>query len=197
MTLEPNHTVERLRFRERYRNLTDADLVHLALDENLTPTAREAMADELDARGLRDHLSSVRRQLEEETRASPEEQKNLQLFGLAGLVMFGLVGVHKWVLGDATTWRKEVALALWLFWALIFTWDPTVRLVTGQASGKFVFWLVLGWLYFASITAVLAVPVLGRVVSDFNPLLIFEVIASPAIVVGARRLVRRFGSWSR
>jgi hypothetical protein len=103
MTLEPNHTVERLRFRERYRNLTDADLVHLALDENLTPTAREAMADELDARGLRDHLSSVRRQLEEETRASPEDLKNLQLFGLAGLVMFGLVGVHKWVLGDATT----------------------------------------------------------------------------------------------
>jgi hypothetical protein len=103
MTIELNRTVERLRFRERYRNLTDDDLVHLALDENLTPTAHEAMADELDARGLRDHLSSVRRQLEEETRASPEEQKNLQLFGLAGLVMFGLVGVHKWVLGDATT----------------------------------------------------------------------------------------------
>jgi hypothetical protein len=69
--------------------------------------------------------------------------------------------------------------------------------VTGQASGKFVFWLVLGWLYFASITAVLAVPGLGRVVSDFSPLLILAVIASPAIVVGAQKLVRRFASCNR
>jgi hypothetical protein len=197
MTIEPDHTAERLRFRERYGNLTDDDLVHVAMDENLTPAAREAMAEELDARGLRGHLSSVRNRLEEEARALPKEQKDHQLFGLAGLVMFGLVGVHKWVLGDATTWRKEGALALWLFWALIFTWDPAVRLVAGQASGKLVFWLVLGWLYFAAITAALAVPALGRVVSDFNPLLVLAVIASPAIVVGAQRLLRRFANRSR
>jgi hypothetical protein len=197
VTIEPNHTVERLRFRERYGSLTDDDLAHVAMDENLLPAAREAIAEEVDARGLRDHLSSLRNRLEEEARALPKERNDHQLFGLIALVMFGLVGVHKWLLGDATTWRKEGVLALWLFWALIFTWDPTVRLVKGQGSGKLVFWLVLGWSYFAAIVAALAIPPLGRVVSDVNPLLAVAIVASPAIVVGAQRLVRRFASRSR
>jgi hypothetical protein len=167
------------------------------MNENLLLAAREAITEELNARGLRDHLAFLRNRLEEEARALPKEQKDHQLFGLIGLVMFGLVGVHKWLLGDATTWRKELTLALWLFWGLTFTWDPTIRLVKGQGSGKLVFWLVLGWLYFASIGAAMAIPALGRVVSDFHPLLIAAVIASPAIVLGAKRLVRRFASRSR
>jgi len=128
--------------------------------------------------------------------ALPTEEKHHQLLGLTGLVMFGLIGVHKWLLGDATTWRKEATLAVWLFLALVFTWDPTVRIVKGQASGKLVFWLILGWLYFATTAAPLAVPALGKVVSGFNPLLVAAIIASPAIVLGVHRAVRRFASRS-
>ena len=164
------------------------------------------MTDELTARGI--DLSSYQSRFAKEVAAAKaagvlggipssalvteEPEKNHQWFGLAGLVMFGLVVIHKWLLGDATTWRKEQTLALCLFSALMFTWDPTVRLIRGQASGELVFWLVLGWIYFAAIAATLAVPSLGRVVASLNPLLIATAIASPAIVIGVRRAVRRF-----
>jgi hypothetical protein len=205
--IEPNDTGERLRFREYYRNLTNDDLARLSLDENLVSAARDAITEELDARGL--DLSSSRDRFEEEVAAakaagvlggvpssalSTEQTGSHQLLGLAGLVMFGLVGVHKWLLGDATTWRKEATLAVWLFWALIFTWDPTVRLLKGQASARLVFWLILGWLYFAATAAALAVPALGRVVNGLNPLLVAAIVASPAIVLGLHRVVRRFAS---
>ena len=204
MNMKPNYTAERLRFREYYRSLTDNDLARLSMDENLVPAASDAITEELDARGL--DLSSYRSRFEEEVAAAkaagvlggvpssalPTEQKGShQLLGLAGLVMFGLVGVHKWLLGDATTWRKEGTLAVWLFWALVFTWDPTVRVIKGQASGKLVFWLILGWLYFAAIAATLAVPALGRLVAGLNPLLVVAAIASPATVIGVLRLARR------
>ena len=210
MNIEPNYTVERLRFREHYRNLTDDDLARLAIDENLIPAARDAITQELDSRGLQD-LSSLKNRFAEKAAvtkaegaiaglplsALPTAQKDHQLLGLTGLVMFGLIGVHKWLVGDATTWRKEGTLAVWLFWALMLTWAPTVRFVKGQASGKLVFWLILGWLYVATTAAPLAVPALGRVVSGFNPVLVIAIIASPAIVLGVHRAVRRFASRSR
>lgn len=65
MNIEPNDTVERLRFRERYKSLPDDDLARLALYEDLTPAARDAITEELEARGLRD-LSSFRKQFEED-----------------------------------------------------------------------------------------------------------------------------------
>ena len=204
MSNEPNHTVERLRFREHYRSLTDDDLARLSMDENLVPAAREEITEELQVRGLGD-LSAFRKRFAEEATVSrsegfigvlPREQKDLQLFGATVLVMFGLVGVHKWLLGDATTWRKEESLALWLFFALMFTWEPVVRLIKGQASGKSVVWLMLGLLYFAVNTAPLAVPALGRLVNGFNPLLVIATIASPAIVLGLRWALRRFASRS-
>jgi hypothetical protein len=43
----------------------------------------------------------------------------------------------------------------------------------------------------------LAVPAIGRVVSGFNPVLVIAIIASPAIVLGVHRAVRRFASRSR
>jgi len=205
MNIEPNHTAERLRFREYYRSLTDNDLARLSMDENLVPAAREAITEELDARGL--DLSSHRNRFEEEVAAAKaagvlggvpssalatKQQGSHQLLGLGGIVMFGLVGIHKWLLGDATTWRKEGTLAVWLFWALMFTWDPAVRVVKGQASGKILFWLILGWLYFGAIAATLAVPALGKVVAGLNPLLVVAAFASPAIVIGVLRVVRRF-----
>jgi len=205
MNTELNYTSERLWFREYYRNLSDNDLARLSMDENLVPAARDAITEELDSRRI--DLSSYRNRFYEEVAAAkaagvlggvpssalPTEQKGShQLLGLAGLVMFGLVGVHKWLLGDATTWRKEGTLAIWLFWALMFTWDPAVRVVKGQASWKVVFWLILGWLYFAAIAVTLAVPALGRVVAALNPLLIVAAIAAPAIVVGVLRVARLF-----
>ncbi len=108
--------------------------------------------------------------------------------------MFGLVGLHKWLLGDATTWRKEVTLALWLFYALKFTWDPAARVVKGQASTKLVFWLILGWLYFAAIAATLALPALGRFLAGLNTLLVVAALASPAIVIGILRVAGRLPS---
>lgn len=209
MNIEPDYTAERLRFREYYKNLTDDDLARLSMDKNLVPAARDAITEELDARGL--DLSSYRDRFEEEVAAAkaadilgslpssalPAEQKGHRLLGLALFVMFGLVGLHMWLLGDATTWRKEGTLAVWLFWALVFTWDPAVRVVKGQASGKLMFWLILGWLYFAAIAAALAVPALGRFVNGINPLLVVAIVASPVIVLGAQRLVRRFVSRSR
>ena len=204
MSNEPNHTVERLRFREHYRSLTDDDLARLSMDENLVPAAREEITEELQVRGLGD-LSAFRKRFAEEATVSrsegfigvlPREQKDLQLFGATVLVMFGLVGVHKWLLGDATTWRKEESLALWLFFALMFTWEPVIRLIKRQASGKSVVWLMLGLLYFAVNTAPLAVPALGRLVNGFNPLLVIATIASPAIVLGLRWALRRFASRS-
>jgi hypothetical protein len=129
--------------------------------------------------------------------ATVEKNRSCQLFGLAGLVMFGLVGVHKWLLGDATTWRKEEALAVWLFWALFFTWEPTGRVFKGEASVKLVSWLILAWLYFAVIAASLAVPAMGAVVSGFNPLLVGAIVASPAIVFGACKVLTRLASRSR
>jgi hypothetical protein len=207
MKTEPDYTGERLRFGEYYKSLTDNDLARLSMDENLVPAARDAITEELNARGL--DLSSYRNRFEEEVAAAKaagvlggvpssalatEQKGSHQLLGLAGLVMFGLIGVHKWLLGDATTWRKEGTLAVWLFWALIFTWDPTVRLLKGQASRRLVLWLALGWLYFATIAAALAVPALSRIVSGLNPLLVAATLASPAIVLGFHRLVSRFAS---
>jgi hypothetical protein len=207
MNIEPDYTAEQLRFREYYRCLTDNDLARLSMDENLVPAARDAITQELDARAL--DLSSYRKRFEEEVAAAKaggvlggvpssalatEQRGSHQLLGLAGLVMFGLVGIHKWLLGDLTTWRKEGTLAVWLFWALIFTWDPAVRVVKGQASGKLMFWLILGWLYFAAIAATLAVPTLGRVVAGLNPPLVVTAIAAPAIVIGILKVGRRFAS---
>jgi len=60
MDTEPNLSAESLRFREHYRTLTDDDLVHLAIDQDLIPAAREAIANELEARGLRDFHHSKR-----------------------------------------------------------------------------------------------------------------------------------------
>lgn len=89
MSNEPNHTVERLRFREHYRSLTDDDLARLSMDENLVPAARQEITEELQVRGLRD-LSSFRKRFAEEATVSgsegfigvlPREQKDLQLFG--------------------------------------------------------------------------------------------------------------------
>jgi hypothetical protein len=57
MDIEPNLSAESLRFREHYRTLTDDDLVHLGIDQDLIPAAREVITDELEARGLQD-LSS-------------------------------------------------------------------------------------------------------------------------------------------
>jgi hypothetical protein len=200
MNTESNYTGERLRFREYYRNLTDNDLARLSTDENLVPAARDAITEELDSRGL--ELSSCRSRFDEEVAAAKaagilggvpssalatEEKGSHRLLGLAGLAMFGLIGVHKRLLGDATTWRKGTAPAVWLFWALMFTWDPAVRVVKGQASWKVVFWLILGWLYVAAIAMPLAVPAVGRVVADLSPLLIGAAVASPAIVMGLLR----------
>ena len=205
--VEPDYTVERLRFREYYRGLTDNDLARLSMDENLIPAARDAITAELDARRL--DLSSYRNRFEEEVAAAKaagvlgavpssalamEHDGSHQLMGVAGLVMFGLVGLHKWLLGDATTWRKEGTLALWLFFALMFTWDPAARVVKGQASTRLVFWLVLGWLYFAAMAATLAVPALGRFVAGLNPLLVVAAIVSPAIVIGVLRVTGRLPS---
>lgn len=108
--------------------------------------------------------------------------------------MIGLVGVHKWLLGDATTWRKETLLGLWLFFALLYTWDPVVRVAKGQASASLVFWLALGWLYFAIIAAPMAVPAIGRVVGHVNPVLLVSVMVSPAVVIGVHRAVRHFAN---
>lgn len=185
MTTEMNDTAERLQFRERYRIMTDDDLARLALYEDLIPAAREAITEELEARELRD-LSSFQKQFEDDAilakadglsaftpvKARPPVQKDLarnqQLLGLTGLLMFGLVGVHKWLLGDATTWRKEESLAVWLFFGLMLTWDPMVRVVRGQASIKLAVWLVLALLQIAMPAAVLAVPELGRLVSGYS-----------------------------
>jgi hypothetical protein len=60
-----NDTVDRLRFGEHFRALTDDDLMRLAMDENLIPAAREAITDELEARGLQD-LSSFKKRFAQE-----------------------------------------------------------------------------------------------------------------------------------
>jgi len=210
MNVEPNYAAERLRFRERYRTLGDDDLARLALDDDLIPAAREAITDELEARGLRD-LSPLKKRFKEDAAlairdgltafvpasARPTPRKEDQYLGLTGLAMFGLVGLHKWLLGDATTWRKEGTLVTWLFLALLVSWDPMVRAVRGQASGRLVFWLILGWMYVATMAAVLAVPALGRVVSGLNPLLVLAAFAAPLIVLEVHRASRRFASRNR
>lgn len=208
MSTETSNTAERLQFREYYRTLTDNDLARLALYEDLMPAAREAITEELEARGLRD-LSSFQKQFEEDAilakaeglsaftpaKARPPVQKDLarnqQLLGLTGLLMFGLVGVHKWLLGDATTWRKEESLAVWLFLGLILIWDPMLRVVRGQASKKLVVWLVLALLQITMPAAVLAVPALGRLVSGYGSPLVVAILFSPAIAFAVHRGVKR------
>jgi hypothetical protein len=66
MNAEPKCSAESLQFREHYRNLVDDDLARLAMDTNLIPPAREAITDELEARGLRD-LSSFKKRFEEDS----------------------------------------------------------------------------------------------------------------------------------
>jgi hypothetical protein len=208
MDIEPNLSTESLRFRERYRTLTDDDLVHLAIDQDLILAAREAIADELEARGLRD-LSSFKKRFEEDaanaadartadllpvfgpSRLLMADAKNRQYFGFAGLVIIGLIGLHKWLLGDATTWRKEGTLFLWLFFGLIFTWDPIVEVLKRRPSGKLVWWLMLGLMYIGAVAAVMAVPPVGRVVATFNPLVVLAIFASPVIVLAIRKGARR------
>ena len=208
MDIEPNLSTESLRFRERYRTLTDDDLVHLAIDQDLIPAAREAIADELEAHGLRD-LSSFKKRFEEDaanaadartadllpvfgpSRLLMADAMNRQYFGFAGLVIIGLIGLHKWLLGDATTWRKEETLFLWLFFGLIFTWDPIVEVLKRRASGKLVWWLMLGLMYIGAVAAVMAVPPVGRVVATFNPLVVLAIFASPVIVLAIRKGARR------
>jgi hypothetical protein len=205
MDIEPNLSAESLRFREHYRTLTDDDFVHLAIDQDLIPAAREAIADELEARGLRD-LSSFKKRFEKDaanTRTADllpvfgpssvlmADAKNRQYFGFTGLVIIGLIGFHKWLLGDATTWRKEGTLFLWFFFALIFTWDPIVEVLKGRPSGKLVWWLMLGLMYIVLIATDLAVPAVGRVVGTFNPSVVLAILASPAIVLALRKGARR------
>jgi hypothetical protein len=214
MSTETNDTAERLQFRERYRTMTDDDLARLALYEDLMPAAREAITEELEARGLRD-LSSFQKQFEDDAilakaeglsaftpvKARPPVQKDLarnqRLLGLTGLLMFGLVGVHKWLLGDATTWRKEESLAVWLFLGLMLTWDPMVRVVRGQASRKLAVWLVLALLQIAMPAAVLAVPGLGRRVSGYSSPLVLAILFSPAIAFAVHRGVKRIARRSQ
>jgi len=150
MSTGTNDTAEHLRFRERYRTLPDDDLARLALYEDLMPAAREAITDELEARGLRD-LSAFRSRFEEDAilakaeglsaftpvsaRPPAEEDHNHhRLLGLTILAAWGLIVVHKWFLGDAPTWRNEESLAVSLGLGLMFTWDPMVSVVRGQAS---------------------------------------------------------------
>jgi hypothetical protein len=205
MNSDSEDSTERLRYRERYSSMADDDLARLALDDNLIPAAREAIAKELEARGLRD-LSPFKKRFDEDAalaiadgltaflplNARPEPRKTDQYLGLTVLGMFGLVGLHKWLLGDATTWRKEEALAIWLFFALVFTWYPTAQVLKRHAARKLLFWLILGWLYVAVTAAPLLVPALGRVVGELNPFLVLAVFASPAIVLGVRRAVGHF-----
>jgi len=68
MNVEPNYAAERLRFREYYKSLADNDLARLSMDENLVPAARDAMIEELDARGL--DLSSYKNKFEQEVAAA-------------------------------------------------------------------------------------------------------------------------------
>jgi len=119
------------------------------------------------------------------------DAKNRQYFGFTGLVIIGLIGLHKWLLGDATTWRKEETLFLWLFFALIFIWDPIIEVLKGRASGKLIAWLTLGLIYIIVTTADLAVPAVGRVAATFNSLVVVAILASPAIVLAIRKCARR------
>lgn len=207
-----NDETERLRFRERYRSMSDDDLARLALYEDLIPVAREAITEELEARGLHD-LSAFKSRITEEAilakadgllafvpvnaRPPVEKDRNTQLLFLTIFAMWALVGVHKWLLGAAITWKSEEALALLIFFALIFTWDPMVRVVKGNASGKLIFWLILGWLYFAVIATPIVVPSVGRMESGLNPLLPLAILAAPAIVLVAHRIARRIASRNR
>lgn len=120
------------------------------------------------------------------------DAKHRQYFGFTGLVIIGLIGLHKWLLSDATTWRKEETRFLWLFFALIFTWDPIVEVLKGRAFGKLVWWLILGLIYIAVTAAAMAVPAVGRVVATFNPLVVAAIVVSPAIVLAIGKGVRRF-----
>jgi len=213
MNIESNDTAERLRFRERYRSLPDDDLARLALYEDLMPAAREAISEELEARGLRD-LSSFQKQFEEEAilakteglsaftpvkarpRAQMDVARNQQLLGLTIFAAWGLVGVHWWLLGEATSWRKEAAIAMRLFAALMLTWDPMVNLVKGRASGKLLFQLLPVWWVFGALAAILAVPALGRFVAGSNGPLVLAIIISPVIVIVLHRAATRFASRS-
>jgi hypothetical protein len=170
----------------------------------LIPAAREAITDELEARGLRD-LSSFKKRFEDDaanvrtasllpvfapSRVLLADAKSRQYFGFTGLVILGLIGLHKWLLGDATTWRKEEALFIWLFFALILTWDPIVEVLKERASGKLMWWLMLGLMYIVLTATALAVPAVGRVVATFNPLVVAAIFASPAIVIAIRKGAR-------
>lgn len=208
MKIEASHADDRQRFREYYKSLADNDVARLSMDENLVPADRDAISDEIDARGL--DLSAYKSRFSEEIAAAKaagvlgaipssaltvtESDRSHQLMGGVGLLVFALVGIHKWVLGDATTWRKEGSLATWLALGVMLTWDPPVRVFKGQASGKFVVWLILAWLYLAAIAAPLAVPALGKVVAGFNPLVVAAAIGAPGIVVGLLRLSKRLSS---
>lgn len=208
MSTGTNDTGERLRFRERYATMSEDDLVRLAMDENLIPAAREAMTEEVEARGLRD-LSSFKKRFEEDSfvteadrlsafiPASALSQKGHRFLVLTILLMLGLLGVHKWLLGDATTWRNEEVLAVWLFLGLMLTWEPMVCVVKGQASGGLLFWLALVSLQFAMLAAVFAVPAFGRFVSGFNPPLAVTILSSPAILLLIDRIAKRIARRSR
>jgi len=204
LNTEPELSPKSLQFREHYRTLTDDELVHFAIDRDLIPAAREAITAELEARGLRD-LSSFKKRFEEDavnartaallplfapSRLLLADPKSLEYFGFTVVVTLGLICLHKWLLGDATTWRKEEALFMWLFFAIIFTWDPIVEVLKGRATGKLMWWLMLGLMYIGLITTVFAVPSVGRVVSTFNPLVVWLVFVSPAIVIAIRKLAR-------
>jgi hypothetical protein len=204
MDIEPKRSAESLEFREYYRTLADDELVHFAIDRDLIPAAREAITDELEARGLQD-LSSFKKRFEDDaanvrtaallplfapSRVLLADGKSLQYFGFTGLLILGMLGLHKWLLGDATTWRKEEALFIWLFFALILTWDPIIEVLKGQASGKRIWWLLLGLMYIGLIATALAVPAMGRVVATFNPLVVLAIFASPAIVIAIRKGAR-------
>lgn len=210
MNIEPDDTVERLRLRERYRSLPDDDLARLTLYEDLMPAAREAIREELEARGLRD-LSSFQKQFEGDAilakaeglsafapvKARPPVRKELarnqRVLGLTILAAWGLVGVHWLLMGDTTTWRREAAIAMCLFSGLMLTWDPMGSVLNGQASRKIVFWLVLVSLQFAVLVAFLAVPVLIKYASNFNPLQV-AILFSPLLVLGVYGAVTRFAS---
>ncbi|HEV2444239.1 MAG TPA: hypothetical protein VGT07_17065 [Steroidobacteraceae bacterium] len=211
MSTETNDTDERLRFRERYRTMANDDLARLALYEDLMPAAREAITEELETRGLRD-LSSFRKQFEEDAilaraeglsaftpvslRPPAQKDRNQQLLGLTIFAVWGLVGVHWWLLGAATTWRREATIGMCLFSGLVLTWDPMVSVLKGRASRKLVFWLVLVSLQFAVLIGFLAVPTLVKFASIFNPLQL-AILFSPLFVLGVYGAVTRFASRRR
>jgi hypothetical protein len=87
MNIEPDYTAEGLRFREYYSSLTDNDLARLSMGENLVPPAREAMTEELNARGL--DLSSYKSRFEEEVAAAKAVSTRNDVQRLSGPALRG------------------------------------------------------------------------------------------------------------